>query len=39
LDVAKAEEILTQIVVALKGHALSIINGEEWLEAYYPRKD
>lgn len=36
---AEAENILTKIAIALKKHALRIIEGNEWLETYYPRKD
>jgi hypothetical protein len=38
-DEAKAETIFLQIATALKENALGIIDGEEWLEMYYPRKD
>ena len=35
----EAKKILTQIAFALKKYALDIIEGNEWLETYYPRKD
>jgi hypothetical protein len=35
----KAENILYQISNALRKHALGIIEGKEWLDSYYPRKD
>ncbi|HET9056049.1 MAG TPA: hypothetical protein VFN30_04290 [Chitinophagaceae bacterium] len=36
---AEAEMILRKIAAALKEHVLEIIDGTEWLETYYPRKD
>ena len=39
LNESDAENILIQIAVALKEHALHIIDGKEWIETYYPRKD
>ena len=38
-DETEAQNILVQIVTALKEHALDIIDGKKWLESYYPRKD
>lgn len=35
----EAERILLQIADALKKYALGIIEGREWLDKYYPRKD
>jgi len=35
----EAKNILTQIAVAFKKYASNIIDGKEWLETYYPRKD
>lgn len=35
----KAEEILVRISNALKDYAIDIIDGSNWLETFYPRKD